>query len=244
MALSMKKIVLSIFSVSIAIAAIAGNPDRQGEAGAFELLMIPWARTAGLHAMNTAFIGGVEAMRLNVAGLTRINQTEVLIGHTRYLEGTNISINAVGLSQRVGQNGAFGISIMALDLGDIAVTTADQPEGTGATYSPNFFNIGLGYAYTFGNKVSVGILIRGISESTADLSAFGFALDAGVQYVSGEKDNFKFGISLRNVGSPMRFSGEGLSFQGDNPGGNTNYNLTYDQRSASFEIPSVLNIGT
>ena len=34
---------------------------------------------------------------------------------------------------------------------------------------------------------------------------FGWAIDAGVQYVSGEKDNFKLGISLRNIGSPMQF---------------------------------------
>ena len=27
----------------------AGNPDRQGEAGAYELLMNPWARSSGLN---------------------------------------------------------------------------------------------------------------------------------------------------------------------------------------------------
>ena len=57
--------------------SIAGNPDRQGEAGAYELLMNPWARSAGLHTMNTSCIQGVESLRLNVAGLSRINQFEV-----------------------------------------------------------------------------------------------------------------------------------------------------------------------
>jgi len=84
----------------------------------------------------------------------------------------------------------------------------------------------------------------GISESLPDLSAFGFAIDAGVQYVAGEKDNFKFGIALRNVGTPMRFGGQGLSFQTPNPDGNVNYPLTVDQRAAKFELPSVLNLGT
>ncbi len=219
----------------------AGNPDRQGEAGAYELLMNPWARSAGLHTLPASMVRGVEAMRLNVAGLSRINKLEVQVGHAVYLQGTDIGMNAFGLSTRVGKSGAFGLSIMSLDLGDIRETTVDQPEGTGATFSPNFFNIGLGYAYTFENKISVGILVRGVSESTKDLQAFGFALDAGVQYVSGEDDNFKFGISLRNVGSPMRFRGEGLSTQVNIPGGG--YELTVDQRSASFELPSLLNIG-
>lgn len=222
----------------------AGNPDRQGEAGAYELTMNPWARAAGLHTMTTSMIYGVEALWLNPAGLTRINKTELLIGHSQYLRGSGISMNALGFAQKMGKNGAFGFNLVAVDFGDINVTTTQLPEGTGATYSPSFFNLGLSYAYTFENKVSVGILLRGISESTSDLSAFGFALDAGVQYVNGPEDNFKFGISLRNVGSPMRFGGEGLSFQGDNPEGEIPYQLTYDQRSAGFELPSLLNIGT
>jgi len=182
-------------------------------------------------------------MRLNVAGLAHIPKTEVLIGHTQYLVGTGIGLNAIGVGQRLGKNGVLGLSLMAMDFGDIAVTTTDQPEGTGATFSPNFFHLGVSYAHLFDNKVSVGFTIRAISETTADLSAQGLALDAGVQYVTGENDNFKFGISLRNVGTPMRFGGEGLSFRATNPDGLINYDLSYDQRSASFELPSVLNIG-
>lgn len=222
--------------------AKAGNPDRQGEAGAYELLMNPWARSAGLHTLSTSYITGVEALQLNVAGLARINKTEILVGHSNYLQGTDIRTNAFGVAQRVGKNGVFGFSVMALDFGDIRVTTTDQPEGTGATFSPSFFNIGLSYAHTFENKVSVGITLRGISEAITDVSAFAFAIDAGVQYVTGEQDNFKFGISLRNVGSRMTFSGEGLSSQGPSPN-NGNYDLTFDQRAASFELPSMLNIG-
>ncbi|MCB0562688.1 MAG: DUF3308 domain-containing protein, partial [Phaeodactylibacter sp.] len=96
---------------------VAGNPDRQGEAGAYELLMVPYARTAGLHAMNTAGIYGVEAMRLNVAGMGRINKTEIVLGHSIYLQGTGLSMNALGLAQKVGKNGAFGFSLMSLDFG-------------------------------------------------------------------------------------------------------------------------------
>jgi len=220
----------------------AGNPDRQGEAGAAELLLNPWAKSAGLHSMTTATIAGVEAMRINVAGIGRINGRELLISNTRLYEGSTIQLNALGYAQKSG-NGAFSVSIMSVDFGDIPVTTVAQPEGTGATFSPSFFHLGVGYAYTYENKISVGLLFRAISESTPDVSAFGFALDAGVQYVSGPQDNFRLGISLRNIGSPMRFGGQGLTFQGPNPEGNTQYLLSFDQRSEDFELPSVLNIG-
>ncbi|MDG1434683.1 MAG: PorV/PorQ family protein [Saprospiraceae bacterium] len=241
----MNKFIYILFAVVMSLtmchSAFAGNPDRQGEAGAYELLMNPWARSAGLHSMGTSFVNGVEAMRLNVAGLSRVKGTEVMVSHARYLEGTDIKMNAFGLAQKVGKNGTFGLSLMSMDFGDIPVTTENSPQGTGGTFSPNFFNLGLGYGHIFENKISVGILFRAISESTADLKAFGFALDAGVQYVSGPQDNFKLGLSLRNVGSPMSFGGQGLSQQLSVA--NSTYQLSYEQRPSAFELPSVLNIG-
>ncbi len=224
-------------------AAFAGNPDRQGEAGAYELLMNPWAKSAGLHTINTASIMGVESIRLNPAGLSRVQGTELVLGHTIYLSGTDIGMNAIGIAQKLKNGGSFGLTLMALDMGEIPVTTTESPEGNGATFSPNFVNMGLSYAHLFENKVSVGLTLRAISESTADLSAFGIAVDAGVQYVSGENDEFKFGISLRNVGTPMAYKGEGLAIQLVQEDKIVPHANTFSSRGESFELPSVLNIG-
>lgn len=239
----MKKIYITIiFALSLTL-AFAGNPDRQGEAGASELLLNPWARSAGLHGLSTSFIGGVESMRFNVAGLGRIEGNEFLFGNTRLYEGSGITMSAAGFASKVGKRGAMGLSITSVNFGDIPITTVDQPDGIGGNLNPAFFHIGAGYSYTYANKISVGALVRVISESLTDVSAFGAAIDAGVQYVTGEKDNFKLGVSLRNIGTPMRFSGEGLSFQSSNPEGTASYLLTVGQRSQKFELPSVLNIG-
>lgn len=242
----MNRILYTITCFFLVTATVfAGNPDRQGEAGAYELLMNPWARSAGLHTINTSSISGVEAMRLNPAGISRIDKTEIVLGSAIYLQGTGIQLNAFGFAQKIGKDkqGAFSVSLMSVGFGDIAVTTTAQPEGTGSSFSPNFFHIGLGYSHTFENKISVGVLVRGISESLADINAFGFALDAGIQYVTGEEDNFKFGISLRNIGSRMSFGGEGLGQQLESPNSSGSYELTFNTRAADFELPSVLNIG-
>jgi hypothetical protein len=135
----------------------AGNPDRQGEAGAYELLLNPWARSAGLNLMNTAMVTGVEATFHNVAGLSRINNTEFGLTHSIYLQGTGLGINSLALATKMGSSGALGINLTALSFGKIPVTTTGEPEGTGATYSPTFFNLGISYAKTFENKVSVGL---------------------------------------------------------------------------------------
>ncbi len=222
--------------------AVAGNPDRQGEAGANQLLINPWARSAGLHSLNTSSISGAEAMYLNVAGLSRIKKTQINLSHTRYI--AEINMNALSFAQHVGKGGgAFGISLVSMDLGEFLATTEDIPGGTGATFSPSYFNMGLSYSHLFVNKVSVGVTFKFVNESISNVGARAMALDAGVQYVTGENDNFKFGISLRNVGSKMRFVGEGLSKPRPNPGPTYEYPVTYYERSAEFELPSQLNIG-
>ncbi len=227
----------------------AGNEDRAGQAGATELLINPWARSTGWGSANSASMQGLEAMYMNVAGVSFTKRTEVLFAHTRWLVGSGTSINSFGLTQKIGEAGVLGLGIMSMGFGDIAVTTVDQPEGTGSTFSPRYMNIGLSYAKTFSNSIHGGISVKIISESIANATAQGFAFDAGIQYVTRlgskenplRKDNLAFGIALRNVGAPMRFSGDGFSVRG--LVSSTGSSLTMEQRSAKFEMPSLLNIG-
>lgn len=241
----MKKILL-LFVISIFAGAtlFGGNPDRQGEAGAGELLINPWAASAGLHTLNTSSVSGVEAMQLNVAGIGRgFGTTSLALGNTQLYAGTGVQVNSFGIAQKINESNTFGVSLVSLDFGDIPITTYDLPEGTGGQFSPRFFQLGVGYAYTYQNKISVGVLFRTVSESLQDVSATAFAVDAGVSYVAGDKENFKLGVSIRNVGTPMKFGGEGLSFLGKNPSGDGDYQLTFSHRPAGFELPSLLNIG-
>ncbi len=239
--MNIKYTLLLSLSAFMGTVVMAGNPDRQGEAGANQLLINPWARSAGLHSMNASNTVGSEAMYLNVAGLARVSGSQIQLGHTRYI--ADINLNALGFAAPIGKGGSvFGVSLVALDMGKLELTTTDTPEGSGATFSPTYFNLGLSFAHVFENKVSVGVTAKLINESIANAGARAFALDAGVQYVTGDEDNFKFGISLRNVGSKMRFTGEGLSKQLPNPGP-VSYNNTYYERSTAYELPSQLNIG-
>ncbi len=137
----------------------------------------------------------------------------------------------------------MGLAVMAMDFGDIPVTTTDNPQGGLGTFSPRFININFSYAKIFSNSIYGGINVKVIDESISNVSAGGFAVDAGIQYVTGtneEKDNIKFGIALKNVGTPMTFGGDGLSTRVTTTGG---YELTIEQRTAGFEIPSLVNIG-
>ena len=225
----------------MASGVMAGNPDRAGGAGATQLLVNPWARSNGWSMANTATLNGAESLFGNVAGLAHIHKTEILFSSTRWLEGSGVKINSVGFGQKLGESGVIGISATTFGFGDLPVTTIDQPEGGLGTFSPTQANIGVAYSKAFSNSIYGGLLLRVVSESIANVRTSGVAFDAGIQYVTGPTDNIHFGIALKNVGPAMSFKGDGLSVQGLLTGGaNT---LTLEQRSADFELPSMMNIG-
>jgi len=221
----------------------AGNEDRVGQAGATELLINPFARSSGWAGANTSFVRGTEALFLNVAGSAFTKKTEFVFANSGWLGGSGINMNAFGFTQAVGKDktGTIGMSLMSMNFGDIMRTTVDAPEGGLGFFTPSFVNIGLSYAKEFSNSIYGGIVFRTVSQSIADINALGICFDAGVQYVTGAKENLRFGISIRNIGPKMRFNGDGLSFKGEIP--ETGASLTVQQRSEAFELPSLLNIG-
>ena len=233
--------IVSLIALLSVETAIAGNDDRRGTAGANELLINPWARSAGWGGVNVANGIGIDALFSNAAGLTFIQKTEVLYSHTQQFSGYGGSINAFGLGQPLGERGVLGLSVVSMSFGDIDVTTVNSPEqGDNGTYSPTLMSITASYAYKFSSSIRGGVNVKIISESTDNVSGTGFAIDAGIQYVTGADDNIKFGISLKNIGTPMSFSGDGFSLRLVN---DNDLNQTYETRSAEFEMPACLNIG-
>ncbi len=234
---------------SVPMATYAGNPDRGGSAGAQELLINPYANSSGWANANTSCVRGLESMFSNIAGMAFTRKTEVVFSHTNWLGGSGININNFGFTQHVGATGAIGLNVMSLSAGSIPITTTDNPEGGLGTFNPSFINIGLSYAKGFSDNIFGGATVRIIQESINNVKASGVAIDAGIQYHTGRYDQVHFGIALRNVGPKMSYNGDGLSFDANVLNG-TQYNNTvngytasFDNKSAAFELPSLLNIG-
>jgi hypothetical protein len=227
----------------------AGNEQRAGQAGASELLINPWARTSGWADANVAGVKGLEGIFSNVAGLAFTKKTELIFSQTSWLQyggkmfdaNSSVSnISTFGFAQKMGESGVLGFAVMNMNFGEIEITTVDLPDGGIGTFSPKYMNISMSYSKIFSNSIYGGMTIKMISEQISNVGANGVALDAGIQYVTGEKDNLKFGISLKNVGPRMSFAGDGLSFRNYL---NPNYEMTAEQRSSEFELPALLNIG-
>ena len=237
--------IIALVSASTSM-VFAGNRDRSGQAGASHLLIDPWARTSGMAGAGVAEVRGLESVFSNVAGLTAVRKTEISFNRTQYLVGSqaNIALNAFGIAQHLGKKRDFGVlavTFFSQQFGEVMITTTEQPEGGLGYFSPSLTYIGLHYAKSFNNFIKGGVSFKLINERISDSKATGFAIDAGVQYVTGKFENFKIGVTLKNIGLPMSYKGDGLSIRGTITG--QDYEQTLEVRSAEFEMPSLLSIG-
>ncbi len=241
---SMKQIKNALIVGALLIAGFtvnAGNEDRVGSAGASHLLINPWARSSAFGDAGIANVNGLEATFTNIAGLAFTDKTQIKFNYSNWMGSAGISFNSAGLAQRVSDDDVIAVSVQSLNFGDIQITTVANPEGNIGFFSPraNVFNVG--YARSFSESIYGGINFKVISESISNLKSNGIAIDAGIRYVTGEQDQIKFGITLKNVGPVVKFKGDGLANQINYV--ETDELATLEQRSATYELPSLLGIG-
>jgi hypothetical protein len=230
-----------VASSLLLMTAFAGNTNRTGTAGAQELLIPTGAGSIALAGSDVALASGTDAIYWNPAGLARTTfGTEAFFSHMSYIADIGVDYGAVGVNfEGVG---TFALSFKSLAFGNIPVTTEDNPDGTGATYSPTYLVGGLTYSRVLSDRISVGANFNLIDETIMSTSATGFAFDAGVEYNGLIVPGLKLGIAIKNLGPDMTYSGSNLLRQGTTVG-DIRGTQWYDVQAASFELPSQMEVG-
>ena len=237
------QIVLAItLLVSFAVNIVeAGSKKRRGTAGAQELLIPTGSRGTAMAGAYVSGISGLEAVEWNMAGLAGMTKSgQALSSYSSWI--ADIGVTSAAIAYKFGGNNVFGVSLKSLDFGDIPVTTALLPDGTGELYSPSYLTFGFLYSRKMTDRIFFGTTMKLISESIMRESARGFALDAGVQYKS--ETGFSLGASMRNLGLNMLFDGPDLEEfhtpEDTEPGTNTEPRRIHLQE---FELPTTLELG-
>jgi hypothetical protein len=226
-----------ILSGLVYVSAYAGNTNRTGTAGAQELLIPVGGSGIALGGSNVAFAMGTDAIYWNPAGLSRMSVgTEAYFSHMSYIADIGVDYGAVGIN--FSSVGTFALSFKSIAFGNIPITTEDNPDGTGATYSPTYVVAGLSYSRILSDRISVGANFNLISETIMSTSATGFAVDAGVQYNGLIVPELKLGIVVKNLGPNMTYSGANLYHQQAGVGSSGWFSTV----PASFELPSQIEM--
>jgi hypothetical protein len=220
----------------------AGAANRTGTGGASELLIPVGARDIGMGGSTISTTMGIDALYWNPAGITKSpTSANFLFSHMSYIADIGVEYGAASVN--FPDLGVIALSLKSLSIGEIPVTTVENPDGTGQTYSPQFFTAGLTYARQLSDRVSVGVTGNLIIERYGQASANGFAFNAGVMYDNlGSINGLSLGVVVKNIGPQMTVGGPGLLLNA-NPTSQLSGPQYYSINSAAFELPSTIEIG-
>ncbi len=234
-------LVLLIFALA-AVETFGSGHNRAGTSAAPELRIPVGGRYLAMGGSAVASAVGPEAIFWNPAGVDlSLNDANAIFSYRQYIADMNVSYFAV--SGRLGEIGSLALSFRNLSVGNINVTTMDQPDGTGEVFSPTYFVLGLTYSKQLSDRVSIGVNANMINESWARVSALGFSFDAGVEYKNlFDVPNFSVGVVVKNLGGTMQYNGNGLWVQANDP--NAARGITYYEVGAqSSDLPSEISLG-
>ncbi len=241
---TLKKFSLVILMLALVVAenGFAGRGDKAGTAAAPMLLIPVGGRDLAMGGSTVANSYGIEAVHYNPAGVAwGKKQSEAIFSHMNYI--ADIGVDYIGVSSRFGGFGTLALTIKSLSIGSIPITTENNPDGTGETFSPQFTTIGATYANAMTDRISVGLTVNIISEQIDRASSSGIGFDFGVQYKNfANVGGLDLGVAIKNVGPQMQYEGPGLIRRGqvdDVIRASSYYALT----ASKSELPSVIELG-
>lgn len=196
-------------------------------------------------SMGSAFVGisdDPSAIYWNPSGLAKLNGVQAVFDHTNWI--ADINYNFVAASYTIGDYGTLGFSFTASNIGEMKVTTIDEPSGTGETFSATDVAVSLAYAVNLTDNFAIGFNPKFISQSIWKMNATAIAMDLGVQYRT-PFEGIILAMSISNFGSKMKLTGNSNLIQHDldpENGGNNAYIPAYLQTD-EWSLPLTFRVG-
>ncbi|MCF6270349.1 MAG: PorV/PorQ family protein [Melioribacteraceae bacterium] len=232
-----------LFSMLISICLFAqSDHTKVGTTSANFLQMEIGARAIGLGGAYVALADDATSLFWNSAGIGLVeNGNAVYQFGSRYAD---IAHHYAGFVYGLGNDDKIGIMIDYVDVGEMEITTLNEPDGTGQNFSASNVAIGLSYARQLTDRVYVGVLAKYIQENIWMESATGFAVDIGALYII-EENGIRIGMNLANLGPDMKINdGANIDFYKEKvdgyPGSPTPKSTL---ATKTFPLPMVFSMG-
>jgi hypothetical protein len=181
------------------------NVSKRGTTAANFLEIGVGARAIGMGGAFTALAADPSAMFWNVGGISKIGRTSLFFNHSEWIADTNFDFVA-GIFP-VNEIVTIGVSVTALNMADMEVTTVLEPEGTGQMFDAGDYSFGLAVALNLTERFSIGLTPKYIHQFIWDMEANGFAIDLGVHYITPFK-GITIGFAMTNFGPKMQMDGQ------------------------------------
>jgi long-subunit fatty acid transport protein len=223
-------------------AGVASAQSKTGTSFGDFLLIEPSARIAGMGNAGVTMLDGLQGVYYNPASIGEIDQWGVSFSHSEWLAGINYNYVAAGLP--LGKFGNGFVSLTALQSGDIAVRTVDQPLGTGELFHVTDLAAGLGFGLRVTDRFSAGLQLNWVQETIWHTSASTAVINMGTAYRL-STDGLRIGASISNFGTDAKFSGRDLdvTFDQDPTRFGDNGTLSAEQLTDNFPVPILFRVG-
>lgn len=165
-------------------------------------------------AMGDAFIAvanDVSSLYWNPAGLVLSKKNEIMFSHNNWV--VDIGHEFLGASYHLSSNDVVGISLSALHMEDMQVTTEVNPFGTGEYFSFGDFSIAATYSRRMTEQFSFGATVRYFEETLDKLKMRGVLVDLGTFYWTG-LGTTRFAVTITNFGNELAPDGKVILFGG------------------------------
>lgn len=236
--------ITTVFALVCASFTSAQDTVNKTGTSAAKFLAIPVGARA--MAMGGAFVANAydaTAAYWNPGLLNHLEKTELYFMHSEYL--ADIKLEYLSFAFPLSELGTVALSITAMNMGEMLITTVDDPEGVATgTFDAGSFAVGVSYGRRLTDAFAIGGTFKYISENIWNSRATGIALDAGTIFQTPFK-GIRLGVSISNFGTKMQISGDDLLVQQDIDPSIEGNNTSVNARLATdrFDLPLNLRIG-
>jgi len=190
-------------------AQFASAQSRAGTTAASFLTIGTGARGQALGHAYTAMATGADALFWNPAGAARSygnhSGGSLFLSHSRWF--ADIDYNVAAVVVPVFGDHVVGLSVAAVNYGDMIVRTVAFPEGTGETFRANDFSLGLSYAQPLTESFYFGGTAKYVRQDIRDMTASTIGFDFGFVLQSEYLRGLTLAASIQNFGGKMQMNG-------------------------------------
>lgn len=199
------------------------------------------ARGQALGGAGMALIRGVEAMAWNVAAVAETQKFSVGWTYSDLYSDADITHQFGGLILPLNDVSGIGVSVVALQSGDMLRTSEGFPDGGDPVYGETFewggFATSVAYSRLVTDRLGVGLALKFVSEGITNARASWVGGDVGALFRTGLLGT-TIGGAITNLGGDARIEGPAVTTTlGDGldafPTGE-DVNIRYDSRALSL----------
>lgn len=221
------------------------DANKRGSAAATMLGIGVGARAEAMGGSFVAIADDPSALYWNPAGIVQLDGISVQATKTNWFVDTDFSSLDLVIPLR-SMGSALGFHLAMLDYGTNPVRTVFRPEGTGESYSASDFVVGLYWAMSLTDRVSVSLGAKYFQQTIWHTSGSALAADLSILFETPVK-GLKLGGAVSNLGPEFGLSGRDLTdvmdVDGRKPINQNNDNVPINIATETYPLPLFFRFG-